>query len=83
MQLTVALVCSYRDGVAAVTWTTDADLRVNDVHADRFGPSLDQPYQWWSAHTRCGRTPWNAPGIDRPRPVDRQRPTKRRRLRRR
>jgi serine/threonine kinase PknH len=47
----VTLVCSYRDGVAAVTWTTDADLRVNDVHSDRFGPSLDQLYQWWSAHS--------------------------------
>jgi hypothetical protein len=47
----VTLVCSYRDGVAAVTWTTDANLRVNDVHADRFGPSLDQLTQWWSAHS--------------------------------
>jgi hypothetical protein len=47
----VTLVCSYRNGVAAVTGTTDADLRVNDVHADRFGPPLDQLYQWWSAHS--------------------------------
>jgi integrase len=51
IQLTVTLACSYRDGVAALPWTTDADLRVNGVHADLFGPSLDQLYQWWSAHS--------------------------------
>ena len=47
----MTLAGSYRDGVAALPWTTDADLRVNDVHADLFGPSLNQFYQWWSAHS--------------------------------
>ena len=31
------LVCSVRDGRAAVTWTTDAELLVSDVEADRDG----------------------------------------------
>jgi hypothetical protein len=44
-------VCSYRDGLAAVTWTTEANLLVSDVHADRAEPALNQLYQWWSAHS--------------------------------
>ena len=36
---------SYRDGLAAVTWTTEANLLVSDVHADRAGPALNQLYQ--------------------------------------
>jgi hypothetical protein len=43
--------CSYRDGLAAVTWTTEANLLVSDVHADRAEPALNQLYQWWSAHS--------------------------------
>ena len=50
-QISGTLVRSYRDTVAAVTWTTDADLLVSDVHADRGGSALDQLYAWWSAHS--------------------------------
>ena len=50
-QVSGTLVCSYRDGLAAVTWTTEANLLVSDVHADRAGPALNQLYQWWSAHS--------------------------------
>jgi hypothetical protein len=35
----------------AVTWTADADLLLSDIHGDRSGPTLEQPYQWWSAHS--------------------------------
>jgi hypothetical protein len=45
------LVCSYRAGHPAVSWTTDADLLVSDVLADADGPPLDQLYDWWSAHS--------------------------------
>jgi hypothetical protein len=50
-QVSGTLVCSYRDGLAAVTWTTEADLLVNDVRADRRGPTLNELYEWWSAHS--------------------------------
>jgi hypothetical protein len=50
-QVSGTRVCSYRDGLAAVTWTTEANLLVSDVHADRAGPALNQLYQWWSAHS--------------------------------
>ena len=50
-QVSGTLVCSYRDGLAAVTWTTEANLLVSDVHANRAGPALNQLYQWWSAHS--------------------------------
>ncbi|MDV3133365.1 hypothetical protein [Mycobacterium sp. 29Ha] len=45
------LVCSYRAGRPAVSWTTDADLLVSDVLADADGPPLDELYDWWSAHS--------------------------------
>lgn len=45
------LVCSYRAGRPAVSWTTEADLLVSDVLADADGPPLDQLYDWWSAHS--------------------------------
>jgi serine/threonine kinase PknH len=50
-QVSGTLVCSYRDGLAAVTWTTEANLLVSDVHADRAGPALNQLNQWRSAHS--------------------------------
>ena len=50
-QVSGTLVCSYRDGLAAITWTTEANLPLSDVHADRAGPALNQLYQWWSAHS--------------------------------
>ena len=50
-QVSGTLVCSYRDGLAAVTWTTEANLLVSDVHADRAGPARNQLYQWWSAQS--------------------------------
>ena len=50
-QVSGTLVCSHRDGLAAVTWTPEANLLVSDVHADRAGPALNQLYQWWSAHS--------------------------------
>jgi hypothetical protein len=40
----------YSDGLAAVTWTPEANLLVS--HADRAGPALNQLNQWWSAHSR-------------------------------
>ena len=46
-QVSGTLVCSY--GLAAVTWTPEANLLVS--HADRAGPALNQLYQWWSAHS--------------------------------
>ena len=46
-QVSGTLVCS--DGLAAVTWTPEANLLVS--HADRAGPALNQLYQWWSAHS--------------------------------
>ena len=48
-QVSGTLACSYRDGLAAVTWTPEANLLVS--HADRAGPALNQLYQWWSAHS--------------------------------
>ena len=50
-QVSGTLVCSYRDGLAAVTWTTEANVLVSDVHVDRAGPALNQLDQWWSAHS--------------------------------
>ncbi|HWY01206.1 MAG TPA: hypothetical protein VNY55_15395 [Mycobacterium sp.] len=44
-QVSGTLVCSYRDGLAAVTWTTGPNLLVSDVHADLAGPALNQLYQ--------------------------------------
>ena len=50
-QVSGTLVCTYRDGLAAVTWTTEANLLVSDVHANRAGPALNQLDQRWSAHS--------------------------------
>lgn len=51
-QVSGTLVCSVRaGGRAAVTWSTDADLLVTDVEADRSDRPIDQLYQWWSAHS--------------------------------
>ena len=38
-QVSGTLVCSYRDGVAAVTWTTEADLREKRAQRSLFGVS--------------------------------------------
>jgi serine/threonine kinase PknH len=38
-QISGTLVCSYRDGLASITWTTEAELLVSAVRADRRGPS--------------------------------------------
>ena len=50
-QISGTLVCSYRDGLASITWTTEAELLVSAVRADRRGPTLDQLYRWWSTHS--------------------------------
>jgi hypothetical protein len=50
-QISGTLVCSYRDGLASITWTTEAELLVSAVRADRRGPTLDQLYRWWSSHS--------------------------------
>jgi hypothetical protein len=50
-QISGTLVCSYRDGLASITWTTEAELLVSAVRADQRGPTLDQLYRWWSTHS--------------------------------
>ena len=50
-QVSGTLVCSYRDGLAAVTWDHRANPLVSDVHANRAGPALNQLDQRWSAHS--------------------------------
>jgi hypothetical protein len=43
------LVCGFKNDVATVAWTTDGDLLVSVISADRQGPTLDDLYRWWSA----------------------------------
>lgn len=43
------LFCGVDGGDAVIAWTTDADLLLNVVRADR--PAMEGLYRWWSAHS--------------------------------
>jgi hypothetical protein len=50
-QISGTLVCGAPGGVSTGVWTTDADLLVSSIHAEPTGPTLEQLYAWWSAHS--------------------------------
>lgn len=43
------LFCGVEGGEAVIAWTTDADLLLNVVRADR--PAMEGLYRWWSGHS--------------------------------
>jgi serine/threonine-protein kinase len=45
------LLCGTRQDHPTVVWTNDADLLICVVQADQSGPTLEQLYAWWSAHS--------------------------------
>jgi serine/threonine kinase PknH len=45
------LVCGLPQEHPQVTWTNDARLVLNVARAGPEGPTLDQLYKWWSAHS--------------------------------
>ncbi len=50
-QISGTLLCGAQAGQPTMAWTTDTDLLVSTIHADAAGPTLDQLYAWWSAHS--------------------------------
>jgi hypothetical protein len=45
------LVCGAQADRSTVAWTTDADLLVSSIQTGTAGPTLEQLYAWWSAHS--------------------------------
>jgi serine/threonine kinase PknH len=43
--------CGYRDATAVVAWSTDDQRLLSVVRAGDTGPSLEQLFAWWSAHS--------------------------------
>jgi serine/threonine-protein kinase len=50
-QISGTLVCGLQDSRPTVAWTDDIVLLLAVVRADAKGPTLDQPYLWWSSHS--------------------------------
>jgi serine/threonine kinase PknH len=51
LKIAGTLVCGLPEERPQVTWTDDAQLVLNVVRAGPEGPTLDQLYEWWSAHS--------------------------------
>jgi serine/threonine kinase PknH len=51
LKIAGTLVCGLPEQRPQVTWTDDAALVLNVVRAGPEGPTLDQLYEWWSAHS--------------------------------
>lgn len=45
------LVCAIQQGRPTVNWTDDADLLFSAAQSGPGGPTLEQLYAWWSAHS--------------------------------